>query len=696
MPPTGPTSFYEQQDMARRNTRKLVMLFGLALVAVVVSLDIVAVVLASSLEQGPDGRPAAGLPLSISNFSQYSGVLAITSGATALVVGLASMGRVASLASGGSAVAESLGGRLLDPLNVKDPLEKRLLNVVEEMAIASGVPVPPVYLLDQEEGINAFAAGHRPEDAAIGVNRGTLLALSRDQLQGVIAHEFSHILNGDMRLNIRMMGLLYGLLFLGIIGRTVLRILGDINYRSTRRSSDDDKKGNPLAVVYLFALAMFILGYVGFFLGRLIQASLSRQREYLADASAVQFTRNPDGISGALKAIGGWVNHATMKSPASMEAAHLFFGDGIKRMMMHSPFATHPPLETRIRRLDPNWDGLWPDPTLMLDKAKSGLDRELTKKPRNPLELPGMPKIPGGMAIPGTMMGLSELSSPLAGVKKAASASNHLEESLATAGRPGADQFGYAREFLEMLPDGVHEMLLDPLDACCVALWLLEPTPADAATFPEPYRSEYSRLSAILPPGLKAFPVDVCKVMAPALRRLSPAQLEEVLGLGHRLIMADNRVKMGEWLVRRMITNQLRRSRGAKAGIGVRPMSSTAGATTLLLSAAAWASASEKSGDEAVKLANTLVVDAGQTLAQMLPGIGTQALGKSEISADQLDSALARLQDESALVRLAILRALASVVQADAVITRREFDLIRVLADSLGCPLPPALLAQAS
>ncbi|MFM7592141.1 MAG: hypothetical protein ACKO85_10140, partial [Isosphaeraceae bacterium] len=316
------------------------------------------------------------------------------------------------------------------------------------------------------------------------------------------------------------------------------------------------------------------------------------------------------------------------------------------------------------------------------------------KKRRGPLDLPGMPKIPGGMAIPGTMMGLSEAAPAMPGVKKAASASGQFEESLATAGRPGADQFGYAREFLEMLPDGVHEMLQDPLDACCVALWLLEPTPADAAGFPEPYRSEFSRVATMIPAGLKAFPVDICKVMAPALRRLSPAQLEEVLGLGHRLIMADNRVKMGEWLVRRMITNQLRRSRGAKASSGVRPMSSTAGATTLLLSAAAWASASEKSGDEATRLANSLVSESSQTLVQMLPGLGTQALGKSEIGADQLDSALARLQDESAQVRLAILRALASVIQADAVITRREFDLIRVLADSLGCPLPPALLAQ--
>jgi Zn-dependent protease with chaperone function len=694
----GPTSFFEQQDLARRNSRKLIWLFGLGLLAVIISLDLVAVFVAGSIEKNPGGARAVGFPQSIQDFSRFSGLISITSGLTAAVVGLASMGRVASLSSGGSVVADALGGRLLNPLDCKDPMEKRLLNIVEEMAIASGVPVPPVYLLDQEEGINAFAAGHRPEDAVIGVNRGTLVTLNRDQLQGVIAHEFSHILNGDMRLNIRIMGLLYGLLFLGIVGRTVLRILGDISYRSTRRSSSDDNKGNPLAVVYIFAIALFILGYVGFFVGRLIQASLSRQREYLADASAVQFTRNPDGIAGALKAIGGWANHSTMQSPAAMESAHLFFGDGVKRFMLNSPFATHPPLETRIRRLDPNWDGVWPDPNSITESAMADLQKKTGKRQVGPLDLPGMPKIPGGMAIPGTMMGLAgaEVASAGAAVGGSVSSlSGQVEQSLATAGRPGADQFGYAREFLAMLPEGVHEILQDPLDACCVTLWLLEPGPADVAQFPEPYRSEYGRVATALPDDLKNFPVDLCKLMAPAMRRLSSGQLEEVLGVGHRLIMADNKVKMGEWLVRRMISNQLRRSRGPKAGQpGVRPMSSTADSVRLLLSAAAWAGISSRSAEESQALADSLIAKAKTDLAAMLPDLAVTALPKSEILADRLDAALARVVDESAQVRLAILRAAASVVQADSVVTHREFDLIRVLADSLGCPLPPALLAQ--
>ena len=193
------------------------------------------------------------------------------------------------MSSGGSAVAESLGGRLVDS-NTRDPHERKLLNVVEEMAIASGVPMPQVYVLDDEPGINAFAAGHTPSDAAVAVTRGCIATLTRDELQGVIGHEFSHILNGDMRLNLRLMGIIFGILCLAVIGRILL---------SSRSGNSKDK--NPLP---LLGLALLILGWIGVFFGRLIQAAVSRQREFLADASSVQFTRNPGGLSGALQKIG--------------------------------------------------------------------------------------------------------------------------------------------------------------------------------------------------------------------------------------------------------------------------------------------------------------------------------------------------------------------------------------------------------
>src|SRR5690606_5556844 len=243
------------------------------------------------------------------------------------------------LSGGGGVVARSLGGVRVSA-DTTDPAQRRLLNVVEEMAIASGVPMPEVYLLEQEEGINAFAAGHSPANAAIGITQGALQTLTRAELQGVIAHEFSHILNGDMRLNIRLMGLLFGLLAIAIVGRTVLRLT----------SGSRDRKGGVAAVMAI-ALAVMLIGYVGLFLGRLIQAAVSRRREALADASAVQFTREPGGLVGALVKIGASQSGSAIADPQAEEVAHMLFAPGMNRL-----FATHPPLLARLQALEPTFN----------------------------------------------------------------------------------------------------------------------------------------------------------------------------------------------------------------------------------------------------------------------------------------------------------------------------------------------------
>src|SRR5208283_107876 len=243
-----------------------------------------------------------------------------------------------------SAVAESLNGRLLTS-NTNNPDERKLLNVVEEMSIASGVPMPKVYVLDNEDGINAFAAGHTPSDAAVAVTRNCMTKLSRDELQGVIGHEFSHILNGDMRLNLRLMGTIFGILCLAIIGRVLLQ---------TARGGGRGRGQNPLP---LLGLLLLVIGYIGVFFGRLIQAAVSRQREFLADASSVQFTRNPEGITGALKKIGGLGETGSRLSHAhAEELSHMFFGNGVSEPFI-GLLETHPPLAERIRVFDANFDG---------------------------------------------------------------------------------------------------------------------------------------------------------------------------------------------------------------------------------------------------------------------------------------------------------------------------------------------------
>ena len=331
--------FFEHQEKARNHTFRLLVLFGLGVFALIFSIDAI-LLLGLGFSDSPGGLDGANWGKILAT---YFPALALVAAFLGFVIGSASLYRLSQLSNGGGAsVAESLGGTLLQS-ETRDPVERKILNIVEEMAIASGMPVPRVYLMD-EEGINAFAAGWSPNDAVIGVTRGCVEALSRDELQGVIAHEFSHILNGDMKINIRLMGILYGIFFLSILGEILIR---SISYSG---NSSNEKKNDGKGAIFMIGLVLFILGWMGWFFGRLIQAAVSRQREFLADASAVQFTRNPEGISGALRKIAGWDQGSIIKNPNAPEASHLFFGNGISGFS--ALFATHPPLEERIQRIE--------------------------------------------------------------------------------------------------------------------------------------------------------------------------------------------------------------------------------------------------------------------------------------------------------------------------------------------------------
>ncbi|WP_208020786.1 M48 family metallopeptidase [Verrucosispora sioxanthis] len=324
-------NFFERQRQVRRLSTRLVLLFVLAVVGIVVVVNVAALVAFNATTADP---------------GQLAGFIAMVTVATLAAIGLAALVRTLALRGGGGKVARELGGVPV-PANTTDPELRRLRNVVEEMALASGVPVPEVYVLPEETAINAFAAGWTPSDAAVAVTRGALQRLNRDELQGVIAHEFSHVVNGDMRLNIRLMGLLFGILFLTVIGRGLARagVIGG----GRSRGNNSGGSAAPLALV---GLALLVAGYVGVLAGRLIQASVSRQREYLADASAVQYTRQTRGIAGALKKIGGLSDGSELKSPKRDEVGHMLFGEAART----SWFATHPPLADRIRALEPSFD----------------------------------------------------------------------------------------------------------------------------------------------------------------------------------------------------------------------------------------------------------------------------------------------------------------------------------------------------
>lgn len=320
--------FFDHQARAHRRTRWLLVYFALAVAGIIATLHLLAA--------WAFGRPWTDLPL-----------LGMVVGGVIAVVAAGSLYRIAELAQGGRVVAEMLGGRPLGPQPTTFR-EQQLRNVVEEMALASGVPVPDVYVLDSEAGINAFAAGNTPGDSVVAVTRGALDTLNREQLQGVVAHEFSHILNGDMRLNLRLMGALNGILLLAILGRIVfewgIRLGG-----SARSDRDGSKSAVPFFVI---GAALWLVGSIGVFFARLIKAAVSRQREFLADASAVQFTRNPDSIAGALWKIGA--NGSRLQSPRAEEASHLFFGNGLGEALV-GLFATHPPIAERIRAIAPGF-----------------------------------------------------------------------------------------------------------------------------------------------------------------------------------------------------------------------------------------------------------------------------------------------------------------------------------------------------
>ena len=332
-------NFFDAQDQARRTSKRLVYVYLLATALIVAG---VTFIMGLALYFGGD---AGYYGTSAGEFAwEYAGILIATAVATSLLILGATAYKTAALSSGGGQVAAGLGGTLVSP-DVQDPLRRRLRNVVEEMAIASGTPVPEIYVLEQESGINAFAAGYEPGDAAIAVTRGTLELLDRDELQGVIGHEFSHILNGDMRLNIRLMGVLFGIMVLGLIGRTILRGGRYGAFASSRRG-----KGAP--VVLIIGLGLAVLGGIGVLSARMIKASVSRQREYLADASAVQFTRQTSGIANALKKIGGYSGHSYLQAADPEEVSHMLFGTGSR---LRGMFATHPPLTERIQALDPSF-----------------------------------------------------------------------------------------------------------------------------------------------------------------------------------------------------------------------------------------------------------------------------------------------------------------------------------------------------
>ncbi|HUE86500.1 MAG TPA: M48 family metallopeptidase [Vicinamibacterales bacterium] len=639
------TDFFERQDAARRNTTRLVVLFVLAVLAIMVSIHAVLAFALGYLGSGETG----GMDVSL---LRDPGIFVLAFVGTLVVVGGGSLFKVAQLSGGGRVVAEQLDGRLLSP-DTADPAERQLMNVVEEMAIAGGTTAPPVYLME-EEGINAFAAGFSPGEAVIGVTRGAARQLSRDELQGVIAHEFSHILNGDMRLNIRLIGLLHGILIIGMLGYFVLRMTAFSGHR-VRRSRD---QGNAMLPLLAIGAGLMVVGFFGTFFGNLIKAAVSRQREYLADAAAVQFTRQPEGIAGALKKIGGVAAGSTIQNPNAPEASHMFFGratSGLSAM-----FSTHPPLGERIRRIDPSWDGTFPEVAAGAPPAK---------------------------ARPDAAAGFAPGASTASGRETSAAmyALDHV-------GQPTGAHIQYAARLLESLSDRIRVAAHEPYGARALVYTLL--LDRDAAL----RQKQLQHLERAADPGvfeetLRLVPVvaqleikarlPVVEIALPALRLLTTEQYRLFKQNVALLVEADADIDLFEWSLQRILLHDLEAHHGSVKPPRVRHRSlgRLQPQCEVLLSMLAYAGHRDAQG------ASTAFDAARQALG--LPQARLRGTGEVDLSA--LDAALSDLEEAAPQIKRRALEAAVACIAADREIMATEAELLRAISASLGVPMPPLL-----
>jgi Zn-dependent protease with chaperone function/uncharacterized tellurite resistance protein B-like protein len=650
--------FFERQDQARRNTKLLVVYFVLGVTMLIVAVYAAALGIFTGLGSRHHTDYGEQVQLVLWNPQLF---LVATVG-TLAVIALGSGFKTLELAQGGSTVATMLGGRLVDPTTT-DPDERKLRNVVEEMAIAAGVPVPQVYLLPEERGINAFAAGHSTSDAVVAVTAGTMKLLTRDELQGVIGHEFSHILNGDMRLNLRLMGIIFGILCLAVIGRVLLY---------TRSRSSKDK--NPLP---LLGLALIVIGGVGVLFGRLIQAAVSRQREFLADASAVQFTRNPSGLAGALKKIGGLEFGSKLQAAHAAEASHMFFGNGMGESLFHA-MDTHPPLEARIRALDPSFDGTFPAVNVA-QVERAAARTAPPQRPPLPFPFPGMPRGRGGLA---------GLAPPIIAAQTV----------MANAGSPTPEHLRYAEGLRVSIPASLQAAAHEGLGASTLvyALLLSDDEPVRrkqldelaAATSPAVSQETLRVLAEVQAVATHA-KLPLVDLALPGLRHLSPSQFQQFRTAVQKLVESDGEIDLFEYVIQKVVLRHLEPyfTQARKPAIQYYALKPLLPDCAVLLSALAYLGQ-----DEPGKV--QFAFEQGAQPLSYAARVQLQLLPEAECELAQVDAALNRLCQAVPQIKKSVLNACAQTVAADGVIQEMEAELLRAIADTLDCPIPPFIPSQ--
>jgi len=656
--------FFQAQDNAIRKTKQLVFYYAVAVVLIIISVYMAVTAgyfLYEYLLQPEATRSALNFRTPVWDVSRFFVVLV----GVLLLVGLGSLFKTLSLRGGGAVVATSLGGEKVDR-STREPRRRQLLNVVEEMAIASGVPVPEVYILTQEASINAFAAGWSKDDAVIAVSAGALEHLNRDELQGVVAHEYSHVLFGDCRLNIRLMGVLYGIMMLTIFGQ-MMRVLlrggssrggrGVIIVGSGRRRSGNGKGGGGaiILVVIVVIILITIIGFIGTFFGRLIQAAISRQREYLADAAAVQFTRNPEGISGALKRIVQHPDRSVLLHPKAGEAAHMFFSDGIERSLS-SAMATHPPLKERILKIQPSWDGSYPKlrKSRIVEEPRAGKVVKEKDTGRKMIE---------GMAVIGAIGTISQ------------------------------ENLSKAQQITSAIPDNLDTSMREPEGArlCLYALVIADHPDDDekqmALVQEALSEDEYNDLQAIHV-QIEALSLEervgILELASSTLVQSSKSGHEDFHELVNKLINVDGEVSFYEFCLKRILLERLNRGSptpAADSSVNYMQLNpEVAWAIGSLLSVIARESSDVESAPGIVeKSVRSLYLLNGKVTYQ----------GPESGGMEKLNEALDILRHSAFAIRAQALKAIVACIQEDGQLSPKEAVFLRMVSLSFDCPMPP-------
>lgn len=655
-------NFFQHQEQARRASRRLVALFMLSLIAIVIAVNIVVgfIYLASVNAAGPGFVHITGGALQLPASGVPFGVIVTTTLGVLLLVGGGTAYQTLALRAGGEKVATMVGGRPVDP-STRDLLERRLLNVVEEMALASGVTMPRVYVLDDQQTINAFAAGHSPNEAVVAVTRGTLTRLTRDELQGVIGHEFSHILNGDMALNLRLIGVLHGLLVLALAGRMLMEVGGR---SGSARSSRDS--GSAVMAMLGLGLALWLLGYLGVLCGRIIKASVSRQREYLADASAVQFTRNPDGIGGALRKIGGAVESVHAEGGAG-SAIHHAQAESLSHMFMAPArvsfaagwMATHPPLTERVKRI-------------------FGRSMVWLAAPEQPLAL--------AMAEASAPPAVAHISgSPVSALVQSVPSPEHVVAQVGTpaALAPAMSEAASGAAFVRL-----HQAITDSLRAQWVVFALLidkahevraqqrqlvtEAFGAGAAQMLEGLHEDVQQLA----PGQR---LPLAERAVPTLKKLGVADRERVLRIAHALIAADGRVTLMEFMLFTVLKHRIGRDAGRAVPVKyarVEPLAADIGLVLSLIAALRLPENPKRAFDAGAAALTNL--DLTHTEAEL-------------ISLDAVGDAFMRLNQLAPLAKPALIKACAAAALVDGSANWKAASGLRTVCAAIDAPLPPMI-----